>query len=153
MGPSALLINGDDGTTVLSIPCEGPANIIARDGVIAAATNDSLQVLMDAARAKEILLAATNQRPQDADAIIGLVEFALRARDADLLRIATKSIDQAIEATRQSVQRRSRFVAILIDAARSGDLGRLDYSGSGNRRTRESSSWLKERPRADGGLD
>ena len=124
MGPNALLINGDDGTTVLSIPCEGPANIIARDGVIAAATNDSLQVLMDAARAKEILLAATNQRPQDADAIIGLVEFALRARDADLLRIATKSIEPAIEATRQSVQRRSRFVSILIDAARSGLLGR-----------------------------
>ena len=124
MGPNALLINGDDGTTVLSIPCEGPANIIARDGVIAAATNDSLQVLMDAARAKEILLAATNERPQDADAIIGLVEFALRARDADLLRIATKSIEPAIEATRQSAQRRSRFVSILIDAARSGLLGR-----------------------------
>lgn len=124
MGPNALLINGDDGTTVHSIPCEGPANIIARDGVIAAATNDSLQVLMDAARAKEILLTASNERPQDADAIIGLVEFALRARDADLLRIATKSIEPAIEATRQNAQRRSRFVSILIDAARSGLLGR-----------------------------
>jgi outer membrane protein assembly factor BamB len=124
MGPNALLINGDDGTTVHSIPCEGPANIVARDGVIAAATNDSLQVLMDAARAKEILLTASNERPQDADAIIGLVEFALRARDSDLLRIATKSIEPAIEATRQNAQRRSRFVSILIDAARSGLLGR-----------------------------
>ena len=124
MGPNALLVNGDDGTTVLAIPCEGPANIVARDGVIAAATNDSLQVLMDATRAKEILVAATNDRPQDADAIMGLVDFALRARDADLLRIATKSIEPAIEATRKNVQRRSRFVAILIDAARSGLLGR-----------------------------
>ncbi len=124
MGTNALLLNGDDGTTVLSIPCEGPANIVACDGVIAAATNDSLQVLMDATRAKQILIAAANDRPQDADAIIGLVEFALRARDADLLRIATKSIEPAIETTRKSPQRRSRFISILIDAARSGLLGR-----------------------------
>ena len=122
--PQALLLNGDDGTTILTIPCQGPANIVARDGVIAAATNDSLEVLMDAARAQQILLSALEERPQDADAVIGLVEFALQAHDATLLRAATKAIEPAIEAVRNSPERRMRFVGMLIAAARSGLLGR-----------------------------
>lgn len=120
----ALLLNGDDGTTMLKIPCEGPANIVARHGVIAAATNGSLDVFMDGSRAKKILIAAIDQRPGDADAVLGLVEFALRVRDPALLRTATRAIDAALEGVRDDRARRARFVALLVGAAQSGLLGR-----------------------------
>ena len=120
----ALLLNGEDGTTALTIPCEGPANLVARDGVIAAVTNESLDVLVDAGRAQQILTKAVAERPRDADAIIGLVEFALRARDEQLLRSATTRIEPALVAVHDDPERRKRIVALLVAAAQSGLLGR-----------------------------
>ncbi len=120
----ALLLHGQDGKTVQSIPCTGPANIVARDGVIAAVTNESLEIFVDAARAQRILTDAVSERPRDTDAIIGLVEFAMQARDADLLRSAVRWIEPALESVRDDSIRRERLIAFLIAAARSGLLGR-----------------------------
>jgi len=120
----AVVLDADDGKIIRILPCQGPANIVVRDGVIASVTNDALAVLMDAARAKSILIAAVSERPTDVDAVTGLIELALRIGDADLLQTATTTVNAAIEGVRNNVDRRTRFMEILIKAAQSGLLGR-----------------------------
>lgn len=119
----ALLLNGSDGTVVSSIPCEGPANIVAHDGIIAAATNGSLELFMDSHRARQILLDAVQSQSQDADAAIGLIAFALQAQDAALLHTATAATAQTLDAVQGDADRRWRLVELLARAATSGLLG------------------------------
>lgn len=120
----ALFVDGETGATTAEIPCPGPANIVARDGVIVAATSDALEVLMDATNAERILVDAIRSRPNDADAVIGLVEFALHSHDASLLKSATQSVEAALTQVRDDTERRAIFVALLVEAAESGMLGR-----------------------------
>lgn len=120
----ALLIDGEMGTVINSIPCEGPANVVACDGIIAAATNDSLELFMDSARARQILVDAVQSQSSDVDAAIGLIAFALQAQDASLLRTATAAVVSNFESVRTDDDRRWRLVDLLIRAATSGLLSR-----------------------------
>lgn len=120
----SVVLHGDDGSFVMEIGCRGPANLLARDGVVAAATNDTVEVFMDATRAQRILVDAVAARPGDVDAVIGLVEFALRARDSALLERAAALAPTTLAAIADDSARRERFVGLLIDSARSGLLGR-----------------------------
>ncbi|MSR68981.1 MAG: hypothetical protein EXS17_01345 [Phycisphaerales bacterium] len=120
----ALLLNGSDGTIVSSIPCEGPANIVAHNGIIAAATNGSLEVFMDSQRARQILVDAVQSQSSDVDAAIGLIAFALQSQDAALLQTATASAAQNFAEVRDDTDRRWRLVELLMRAATSGLLGR-----------------------------
>ncbi len=120
----ALLLAGDDGSVVSTIPCEGPANIVARDGIIAAATNSSLEVFMDSRRAREILIDAVESQASDVDATLGLIAFALQSQDAGLLRKATALAHLKLDNVRDEGDRRARLVDLLVRAATSGLLGR-----------------------------
>ncbi len=119
-----LVLNGSDGTILSSIPCEGPANIVAHNGIIAAATNGSLELFMDSQRARQILLDAVQSQSNDVDAAIGLIAFALQAQDATLLQTATASTAQTLNAVQGDADRRWRLVELLVRAATSGLLGR-----------------------------
>lgn len=119
----AVVLNGDDGSIAQEIRCQGPANIIASSGILAAATNDTLDVYMGAQRAQRILVDAVRDEPADADAVVGLIEFALRANDAALLERATNTATPALEAVADDAQRRLRLVRLLVEAAKSGLLG------------------------------
>ncbi len=120
----ALLINAKDGAIISSIPCEGPANIVAHDGIIAAATNGSLELFMDSQRARQILVDAVQSESSDIDAALGLIAFALQANDAALLHTATASAARILDVVQSDADRRWRLVELLARAATSGMLPR-----------------------------
>ncbi|MSR28527.1 MAG: hypothetical protein EXS03_02990 [Phycisphaerales bacterium] len=120
----AVVISGEDGSRVMEIACEGPANVVASQGVVAAATSDFIEVFTDATRAQQILEDSVKARPGDPDAVIGLVEFALRARNGELLGHAARLAPATLTAIAGDSARRDRFVGLLILAAQSGLLGR-----------------------------
>ena len=118
------LIDGANGSRLLTLPVRGPALVTIRDGIVTAVGNESIEVLMDPTRARSILTDSITRRPTDVDVLLGLLEFALRNKDVDALRLATKSASAAIAAVRDQPERRSQLIKSLIDAARSGLLGR-----------------------------
>ena len=118
------LIDGASGTRLLTLPVLGPALVTVRDGIVTSVGNESIEVLMDPTRARSILTDSIVRRPTDADVLLGLLEFALRNKDADALRLATQSASAAIAASRDQPDRRSQLIKSLVDAARSGLLGR-----------------------------
>jgi len=118
------LIDGTNGARLLTLPVRGPALVTIRDGIATAVGNQSIEVLMDPARARSILTDSIVRRPADPDVLLGLVEFALRNKDVVALRLATQSATAAIVAAGDQPERRSQLIRALIDAARSGLLGR-----------------------------
>jgi outer membrane protein assembly factor BamB len=125
----AVVLHGDDGTPMMRIACRGPSNLVARDGIVAAATAEDIEVFMDAARAQRILVDAVKSDPSDPDAVIGLVEFALRSRDADLLSRACTQAAQTLREVSDDEARRLRLSGLLIDAAQSSLLARAVADG------------------------
>lgn len=123
------IINGDDGSLAAEFACQGPANVVASAGIIAAATNDTLDVYMGAKRAQGILVEAVREQPADADAVVGLIEFAMRAGDAGLLHRAVDGAPQALASVEGDQHRRLRLVVLLVEAAKSGLLGRGESDG------------------------
>ena len=118
------LIDGANGSRLLTLPVRGPALVTIRDGIVTAVGNESIEVLMDPTRARSILIDSITRRPADADVLLGLVEFALRNKDVDALRLAIKSASAAIAAAGDQPERRSQLIKSLVDSARSGLLGR-----------------------------
>jgi outer membrane protein assembly factor BamB len=118
------LIDGATGARLLTLPVRGPALVTVREGIVTSVGNESIEVLMDAARARSILTDSIARRPTDIDVLLGLLEFALRNKDADALRLATQRAAAAIAAASEQPDRRAHLIKSLIDAARSGLLGR-----------------------------
>ncbi len=128
----AVILHGDDGTRLMDVidvidvmdaESRGPANMVLRDGVVASATTDTVEVFMDSGRARRILVDAVASDPSDVDAVIGFVEFSMRARDAALLKQAAALAPATLVAVAGDQSRRDRLVALLLDAATSGLLG------------------------------
>lgn len=120
----SVLLDATNGSRLLTLPIRGPALVTIRDGIVTAVGNESIEVLMDPTQARSILTDSITRRPTDSDALLGLVEFALRNKDVDALRLATKSASAAIAGVGDQPERRSQLIRSFIDAARSGLLGR-----------------------------
>ena len=120
----AIVVNADDGTTAMRIACRGPSNVVASEGIVAAATSGAVEAFMDANRAQRILVEALRKSPNDPDAVVGLIEFALRSGDGDLLSRACADASGTLLAVSHDEDRRGRLADLLIEAARSTLLSR-----------------------------